>query len=178
MRVLVRLIASLLGLAVAAVGALLMIEAVWTWLEPAGGPLLVPWRLARAQLGLLSWSDGAVRASATALVVVGLVLLTAAATARGNDLRLHDPAPSVTAVTDMRSLARLVGHRVRAEEGVAAASVTASRKRVRVRARSEGTDVGDLPDRLFEVLSATVGDLPLRTTPKVSVSVTPAREGT
>ena len=91
-------------------------------------------------------------------------------------VRLLDPAPEVTVTTDPRSLARLVGHRVRAEDGVAGAVVTAHRKRVRVKVTGRFRAVGDLRDRARETASAAVGGLPLQRGPRVSVSVSPAKE--
>ena len=57
MRVLLRLLAPLLGLGLAAVGLLLVIEVVAAWVRPAAGRgLLVPWPQWRAALESLSWA--------------------------------------------------------------------------------------------------------------------------
>ncbi|KAA5830019.1 hypothetical protein F1721_23200 [Saccharopolyspora hirsuta] len=176
MRFLVRLITTLLGLAVAAAGALLAIEAVAALVRPGAGGLVVPWERVHAALSVVSWDDAPVRVSAAVLVVVGLLLLLIATTSGRRDIRLHDPAPEVTVTTDPRSLARLVGHQVRDQDGVATASVTASAKRVQVRASSQFREAGDLRGRLTETAEHAVQDLPLRSTPKVLVQVSTPKE--
>lgn len=175
MRLLVRLITTLLGIVVAIAGALLAIETAWAWMRPGDG-LIVPPSVIRAPMEQLSWSSLPVLIAAGVVALLGLIMVLIAARAGRNDIRLHDPAPEVTVITDPRSLARLVGHRVREQDGVAAASVTATRKRVRVRATSQFSYVGDLRSRLTTTTDESVHDLPLRTTPTASVSVSPAKE--
>ncbi|SDC43514.1 DUF6286 domain-containing protein [Actinokineospora iranica] len=171
MRVLVRILTLLLGLALAGVGALLAVEVAWTWARPVQGPLLVPWPQWRDRLAELTWQSGSVRLVAAAVAVAGLLLLLFAATARRKDVALLDPGPGITVRTSPRSLARIVGARVRAEENVAAASVTATPKRVRVRAVSGLETEAHLRPRLLDVVAATLADLPLTRKPKVSVVV-------
>ncbi|MGW3467775.1 DUF6286 domain-containing protein [Saccharopolyspora sp. NPDC000995] len=176
MRLLVRLITTLLGLAVAVAGALLAIEAVWFLLGPGTGGLIVPWQRVHFGLSSLSWHDPPVLATAAVVAVVGLLLVLVAINAGRKDIRLHDPAPEVTVTTDRRSLARLVGHQVRDQDGVAGASVTAGAKRVQVRATAQFRESGDLRGRLTETAEHAVQDLPLRTIPKVLVSVATPKE--
>ncbi|GAA0541277.1 hypothetical protein GCM10011581_37320 [Saccharopolyspora subtropica] len=176
MRLLVRLITALLGLAVAALGALLVVETLWALARPHSPGLLVPWRDVHGGLGALSWDDPPVRVTAAVVALVGLVLLLVASAAGRREYRLHDPAPEVTVTTDRRSLARLVGHQVREQDGVAGASVTAGAKRVQVRATAQFRESGDLRTRLTDTAERAVGELPLRTRPKVLVSVAPPKE--
>ncbi len=176
MRAVVRLITSLAGLAALAAGVLLIVEIIGAWTRRGSGGVLVPWSAARPALDGLSWQDLPVRLVAAGLLLLGLVLLLAALRAGRKEIRLLDPAPEVTVTTDPRSLARLVGHQVRAQDGVAGASVTADRRRVRVRATGKFRVVGDLRDRLSQTTAGTVGELPLQRAPKVSVSVSPAKE--
>lgn len=176
MRALVRLITMLLGLALAAAGVLLVLELAWAWLRQDSGYLVVPWPSFQAGLDRLAWNDAPVRITAAIVALAGLVLVLVASRAGRKDIRLHDPAPEVTVTTAPRSLARLVGHQVREQEGVATASVTATRTRVRVKATGEHTEVGDLRNRLSELTEQSMQNLPLRTTPKVSVAVRPAKE--
>ncbi|MBB5156351.1 DUF6286 domain-containing protein [Saccharopolyspora phatthalungensis] len=176
MRLLVRLFAALLGLAIAAGGVLLAIEVVWALLRPGTGGLIIPWQHLLSGLSSLSWHDPPVLVTAAVVAVVGLVLLLIAINAGPKDLRLHDPAPEVTAITDRRSLARLVGHQVREQDGVAGASVTASAKRVQVKATAQFRRFGDLRTRLSETAEHAVQDLPLRHTPEVLVSVAAPKE--
>jgi hypothetical protein len=170
-RVFVRLISALLGLAGAVLGALVALEVAWHWWRPAGAPLLVPWPYWRDTLSHLTWNADTVRITAGIVAGAGLVLLLAAAIARPRAIRLHDPAPGVSATTSPRSLARLVGHAVRAQDNVVSASVTASARRVRVRATSRLEREEELRPRLLEVVTGLVNDLPLVRVPKVSVVV-------
>ncbi|MDI2028870.1 DUF6286 domain-containing protein [Saccharopolyspora sp. TS4A08] len=176
MRVVVRSLTSLAGLVVVAAGALLVVEIVGIWLRPGSGGVLVPWADARPELTGWTWRDVPVLVVAAGCVVVGLVLLVVSLSAGHRAIRLLDPAPEVTATSDSRSLARLVGHRVRAEDGVAAAAVTARRRRVRVKVTGRFRTTGDLRERVAEAASAAVGTLPLQRSPRVSVSVSPAKE--
>ena len=82
----------------------------------------------------------------------------------------------MTVTTSPRTLARLVGSRVRADDDVYAASVTASARRIAVTA-----PVGnDAPQEIRETIAGRVGErldeLPLRRRPRVAVSVR-EREG-
>lgn len=174
MRALARLIAAIAGLALAICGVLLVVSAPWAAVQPAGqlAGFWHPWRI---WLESHTWVSTPVRIIAAALVVIGLACLFLAIKARRNDVALHDPASDVVVVTDPRSLARLVGHQVREEHDVANASVIATRSRIRVSATGAFTDIGDLPERLRESVEQSVRRLPLRATPRVSVSVSPAR---
>lgn len=176
MRMLVRLIVLVAGVVVAAAGALLVVETVWAWAGPGGAGLLVPWQELPAALGTVSWSGSPVLIAAVVAIALGALLLLVVVLAARKEIRLHDPAPEVTVTTDPRSLARLVGHHVRGQEDVAAASVTATRRSVRVKATGRFSSVGDLRSRLSESTERTVRELPLRTAPRVSVSVAPSKE--
>lgn len=175
MRIVVRLISACLSLLVALIGAALLIETTWAWLRPHAEPLLIPWRSAHAQLDQLHWQDTPVLLASGGLAVLGALLVLAAATARGVDIRLHDPAPEVAVTTNPRSLARLIGHHIRNADGVTSASVTASRRRIRIRVRSPREDRDELSRRLTETAETVVEDLPISRTPTVSVAVDPAR---
>lgn len=178
MRVFVRILSLLLGLALAAAGALLALEVGWTWARPVDGPLLVPWPAWRDRLAGLTWQDTEVRITAWVVAGVGLVLLLVALTARRKDIELLDPTPGVIVRTSPRSLARIVGTRVRAEENVSGASVTATARKVRVRASSGLESEEQLRPRLQEVVRTTLEDLPLTRRPRISVVVDSPRDRT
>lgn len=159
MRVLLRVLSPLLGLALAGAGVLLVVAVVRHW---TGRAWPAPdW----------SWGDRPVLVLGASLAVGGLLLLVLASRAGVAQLPLDDPADGVRVVTTPTSLARVVGRRVRAEDGVLDASVSASRRKVRVRARSRVHDEATLRPRLMEVAQAAVADLPLPVRPKVSVVV-------
>ncbi|MBB5958352.1 hypothetical protein FHS29_004960 [Saccharothrix tamanrassetensis] len=163
MRVLLRLLSPFLGLAVAGAGALLIAEIAWHW---AGRGHLLPRTLTD-----LAWTDDRVRVAALISAIAGLLLLILAMTARRRFLRLHDPADGVVVTTSSTALARVVGHRVRKEEGVTGASVTASKRKVHVRATSRLHDEATLRPHLLQVVGETVKGLPIARRPKVSVVV-------
>lgn len=175
MRVLLRILSPLLGLAVAGIGGLVALETAVAWLRPDASPLLVPWPSWRARLANLTWVDTSVRLVAAALALTGLVLLLVALTARRREVWLTAPAPEVTVTTSPRSLARLIGHLVRSVEDVTSASVTASARKVSVRttSRSAGPEAdAELAAQVQELLS----NLPLARQPKVSVALTRTEE--
>lgn len=171
MRVFVRLLSTLLALAVAGVGALLALEVGWHWWRPSDAPLLLPWPQWQDRLAETAWNDNAVRITAVIVAVIGLLLLILSAAARSRAVRLHDPATEVSVSTSPRSLARLVGHRVRGAENVTSASVTATARKVRVRATSRLATEQQLRPRLQETVTELLDDVPLSRKPKVTVVV-------
>lgn len=176
MRILLRLFSPLLGLAVAMAGALLAVEAGWALARPGSGALLVPWPRWQDGLSTYTWSDPPVLVAGAALAVLGLLLVLLAGRARRHDVALTNPADDVTVVTSPRSLARLVGHQVREEDGVYAASVTATARRVRVRVGSRLRARAELHAALSSRVGELLADLPLTRTPRLRVVVTAARD--
>ncbi|GAB2973823.1 DUF6286 domain-containing protein [Saccharothrix stipae] len=156
MRLLLRVLSPLLGSALAAAGVLLVVAVARHW-SGRGRPTPPDW----------SWVDRPVLVIGACLAAGGLLLLVVASRAGVSQVPLDDPADGVRVVITPTSLARVVGHRVRAEDGVVAASVTASRREVRVRATGRPLDEASLR----KVAQAAVDDLPMPTRPKVSVVV-------
>lgn len=176
MRVLLRVLAPLLSLAVAAIGVVVVIEVVAAWVSPSSDGLLVPWTGWRDALGSTLWSADPVFWIAIGVGVVGLILLLVGLLARRHDITLQSPSDGITVTTAPRVLARLVGRRVRAADNVSGATVTASGRKVSVRAegRIGHTDIrSEVRSRVDEVL----GELPLTRTPRVSVSTTTGSKG-
>ncbi|WP_020658055.1 DUF6286 domain-containing protein [Amycolatopsis benzoatilytica] len=171
MRVLVRLLSTLLALAVAAGGALLALEVGWSWWQPGKTPLLVPWPRWKAELAAVDWTSTPVRIAAGIVVVAGVVLVLLALSAGDRAVRMTDPSEGITVSTSPRALARMVGVAVRAQDNVRGASVTASARRVRVRATSRLENEEQLRPRLLETVAGVLDDLPLQRRPKVSVVV-------
>ncbi|MGH3631976.1 MAG: DUF6286 domain-containing protein, partial [Sciscionella sp.] len=160
MRILVRLLSSLLGLVIAAAGVLLAVESVWAWIYPAKGGLVVGWRAWQRTLSGMHWNDQTVQLIAGGVLIVGLLLLIISSTARRGGVRFNDPSDDVSVTTSPRSLARIVGHRVRAEDGVSSASVSATARKVKVRATSQLQREGELRPRLREITTDLLGTLP------------------
>lgn len=177
MRVVLRVLAPLLGLALAAVGVVLAIEVVaaWTRLDTDQAGVLVPWPQWRATLEQVHWSDQPVGWIAIGVGVVGLVLILVALRARRVDIPIDAPSDGMTVTTSPRVLARLVGQRVRQADDVAAATVTASKSRIAVSAQGWGELDGATGKRLrssiSDSVSALLETLPLHRTPRVTVSV-------
>lgn len=172
MRVLLRILAPLLGLALAAAGVLFVIEVVAAWGRPAATTgLVVPWPDWRATLETLSWADTPVPAIAIVVAVIGLLLVLVGLMARRSDVTLDGPAPEITVITSPRVLARLVGRRVRATDDVAGASVTASRRKISVAAQGWGGTGPELRGRVRTRVDELLDELPLTRRPRVAVSV-------
>lgn len=204
MRILLRVLAPLVSLGLAAAGALLVIEVLGAWTGAAGtaSGVVVPWRDWRAVAGSTLWTAGPVLAVAVGAVVVGLVLTLLGLLARRHDVPLESPTPGLTLVTSPRVLARMVGREVRAADAVGAASVTASARAVTVRAsghnntvraggdsdtvRAGGhsdttradttrTDTTAVRDGARAAAAAVLDGLPLARRPRLTVRATPAR---
>ena len=83
MRALLRVLAPLLGIALAAAGVLVVIEVVAAWVLPGTeGGLLVPWPDWAATLASLSWNESPVPGIAIGVGVVGLLLMIVGLAAR------------------------------------------------------------------------------------------------
>ncbi|HVL85039.1 MAG TPA: DUF6286 domain-containing protein [Pseudonocardia sp.] len=171
MRVLIRVLSPLLGLALAAAGVLLVIEVVAAWVRPDTTGLLVPWLSWRAALAALTWADPLVTWVAVGVAVLGLLLVLLGLLARRRDVPLEGTADGMTVTTSPRVLARLVGRRVRSTDDVAGASVTASRRAVRVSAQSWGEPSDGVRSAVRDRVDTLLDELPLARRPRVAVSV-------
>jgi hypothetical protein len=175
MRVLLRTLSPLLGLALAALGVLVVVEVVAAWVRPtATRGLVVPWQDWQRTLSDLTWADTPVRIVAICVGVVGLLLLLVALLARRHDVAIASPTPEMTVATSPRVLARIVGRTVRASDSVAAASVSASRRKVVVRAQGwpdDGGGLGGLRESVRGTVDGVLDDLPLERRPGVTVTV-------
>lgn len=171
MRLLLRVLAPLLGLALAVVGLAITVETITAWVAPDASPLVIPWPSWKVAIEGLTWQSGAVRVVAYVVGVIGLLVLLLGLVSRRHDVYLADPVPEVTVTTSPRSIARAVGHEVRGHEQVVSASVVASSSKVTVKAAT--LDPADqvraaLRTRVDEMLAR----LPLARRPRVAVSVT------
>jgi hypothetical protein len=172
MRVVLRVLAPLLGLALAVAGVLLVIEVVSAWVRPdTDGGLLVPWPDWGATLANVAWNESPVPDIAIGVGVAGLLLVFVGLAARRADIRLDAPTTDMTVTTSPRVLARLVGTRVRASDDVISASVTASARRVAVTARAWNDAPPELRETVVGRVEELLDELPLRRRPRVAVSV-------
>lgn len=169
MRVLLRVLSPLLGLALAAAGVLIVVEVVATLVRSeATDGLLVPYLSA---LEGVTWADQTVLLIAIGVAVLGLLMLLIAMSGRRRDIEFTAPSHEITVTTSPRTLARLVGRRVRAADGVAAASVTATRRKVAVQAQGYGDASPNLRTTVQEQVDALLDELPLARRPRATVSV-------
>ena len=171
MRAVLRVLAPLLGLALAAAGVLVVIEVVAAWVLPDTEGLLVPWRLWGFTLANLSWNENPVPGIAIGVGVAGLLLIIVGLAARRGDVRLEAPTTAMTVTTSPRVLARLVGTRVRASDDVLSASVSASARRVAVAVLAWHDAPPDLREVIVGGVKELLDALPLRRSPRVAVSV-------
>lgn len=171
MRTFLRILALLLGLALAAAGVLIVLEVVVAWIRPAQDGLVVPWQSWRAALAEQTWADRPVLIVAICAAVVGLLLGLVALLAGRRQIGLDSPAPAVTMSTTPSVVARLVGRHVRAADDIAAATVTASSRKITVRASgTAGASPEALRDVVHERVDTLLDGVPLRHRPRVSVS--------
>ena len=172
MRALLRVLAPLLGIAVAAACVLVVIEVVAAWVLPGTARgLLVPWPDWVATLAGLSWNQSPVPGIAIGVGVAGLLLIIVGLAARRREVRLEAPKADMTVTTSPRVLARLVGTRVRDSDDVLSASVTASARRVAVTALVWHDAPPDLREVIVGRVQVLLDELPLRRRPRVAVSV-------
>ncbi len=175
MRAVLRVLAPLIALALAAVGVLLVIEVVGAWLrrslpEGAADGVVVPWPAWQGELARYTWRTDPVPAVAIGVAVVGLALVLVGVLARRSTLDLRGPDPAVTVTTSPRVLAQLVGRRVRATEDVTGASVTASGRRIAVTAQG-WADEPQLRASVVARVEELLDQLPLHRRPTVAVTV-------
>jgi hypothetical protein len=170
MRILLRVLSPLLGLAMAALGVIVALEVIWAWVRPADGPLVLSWPAWQATLQEWTWTSTPVRLIAAGLITTGLLLLVLALRAGRREVRLINPAPEITITTSPRSLARLVGHQVRELDHVASASVTATPRKISVRAASRQPTDAATP-AITKTVQTLLAELPLARAPRVSVAV-------
>jgi hypothetical protein len=172
MRAVLRVLAPLLGIALAAAGVLVVIEVVAAWVQPGtDAGLLVPWQDWGATLAGLSWNASPVPGIAIGVGVAGLLLVIVGLAARRVDVHFEAPSADMTVTTSPRVLARLVGTRVRATDDVEAALVTASGRRVAVTAHAWADAPQELRDTIVGRVEELLDELPLRRYPRVTVSV-------
>jgi hypothetical protein len=172
MRMLLRLLAPLIGLAMAAAGVLIVIEVVAGWARSdVSGGLVVPWHRWRAAIENVSWDEPLVPGIAIAVAVVGLLLVLVGLLARRSVITIDGPAPEITVTTSPRVVARLVGRRVRAIGDIFSASVTASPRKVSVVAQVWGEADPELRSAVRARVDELLDELPLHRRPRVAVSV-------
>lgn len=177
MRVVVQLLAVLLALALTALGALVVVEAVWAL--HASTPLVLPYTSLAAHMRASHWDDASVEAILGAIVVAGLVVFVVALVPpRRRRLALRplagDPGNLDSAIT-RGGLQRLLRAAATSVDGIGQAKVTAGRGRVRVTARSRLRDTRGQAAQVSAAVSDAVEHLSLTRRRPVRVVLHKAR---
>jgi hypothetical protein len=170
MRYVNRILVVLLALTMAVTGVLAAVE---IGLAALGRPPLV---LPRAQLTDVlqrsRWTDAQVEGVLLGVAVLGLVLLAGQLVPRRTRLlAIADATPGVTAATTRRSLERALRRAARGADGITAASVTATPRRVKVRAVTALRDVTGIQANLVATVDDQLDGIGLAHRPPVSVSL-------
>jgi hypothetical protein len=166
-----RLVAFVLGAAIAAAAILFVIEAVAYRLGAA--PVLVDWRGAAKWAQHTTWSAPPVRLTFAILAGAGLVLLLAQLTpGRPGRLPVVADDPSTDAAITRRGVANAVRDGVTEIDGVVGASVAVNRRRIRVLAQSVITEPNvDVRGLVAQAAQNRLDGLRLRHRPGVSVRI-------
>lgn len=170
MGVLNRVLSALIALALLAAGLLATVECVLAALGRPG------WLVPRTQwadaVSGSTWQDTVVRLVAAGVVVLGLLLLVAALR-RGapGTLALPTTTDGVNVRAHRRGVERSVVSAARRTDGVTSATAHASRRKVKVVARTSLRGGGDVQSAVRRAVDAQVADLGLDRRLRSSVSV-------
>lgn len=171
MRLLSRLLAVLLGLGLAALGVLLILEVIWA----ARGlpPLLLPYVPLARDMRAHQWDDLLVLAACALAALLGLLLVVSQLHRRRRlKVRLADTSPGMRAATTRRTVRQTARAAACAVEGVSEARARFRRRRVRVRVHTllrKGEE--PLAEQVRDRVAERLDRLGLARRPKVVVSV-------
>jgi hypothetical protein len=135
MRLFNRLLAALLSLALIVAGVLVVVEVVAERL--GGGPAVVDWPHVYDWARRTPWQQGSVRVASILLVILG-VLLLAAELKRSRPSRLAVRSSTTDAAYTRRGVAATIRSAVSDVDGINSASVSVSRRKVKVAATTAG----------------------------------------
>lgn len=176
MRIVNRLLAFVVGLALAAAAVIAIVEIVVAL--SGRPPVLVARNRVASELGRLQWDDPRVVAVAVGMIVVGLLLLLVQLIPRRPIQLPLQGQPGRSAAIDRRGLQERLRHVALRDRDVVAAAVRV-RRRAKLRVSVPGdADRRDARRRVHERVTDAVGQLGLRRPLKVKVAVVEARERT
>lgn len=135
MRLLNRLLAALLSLALIGVGVLVVIDVVAQRLGKS--PVLVDWPRVYDWARRTPWQQGSVRVACVLLALAGLLLL-AAELKRSRPNRLATRSETTDAAYTRRGVAGAIRSAVNEVDGISSAAVSVSRRKVKVAATTAG----------------------------------------
>ena len=175
MRLVNRLLAVLLALALATVGVLVVIEVIAERLDKA--PVVVDWHRIYSWAEGTSLTQGSVRVACIVTAVLGLLLLFAELK-RGRPKRLAAASDSVDAGYTRRGVANAISRAVNDVDGINGSVVKVRRRRIRVRARASGvgTYTADLlQEPAMQAAQSQLTDLELKRQPRLQVRLSTRR---
>jgi hypothetical protein len=171
LRLVNRLLAGLLSLAMVAATVVLLVELVqWARGEPS---LLVPWRDWGTSLADLRVDDGRLLAVAAAAAALGLLLLLFELVPRRPTSRPVEPlSPGVRTVATEPGLRSAAVSAARDVAGIRTASASVRRRNVKVQARTRARDrVPELTQEVRDSVEAAMASLRLEKPLRVGVDV-------
>jgi Family of unknown function (DUF6286) len=171
MKLVNRLLALLLSLAVVAAAVILIIEVI---ADRAGAaPVVLNWHRIYHWADTTSWAAGPIRAVSIVLVILGLGIVVAQLTPRrAEQLAVTSETDATDTAITRQGVAHRVRHAVTNVDGVDTASVAVGRRHIKVKARTR-TDQPATVDRdtITRTAHTAVDSLHLRKPPSVSVHV-------
>jgi hypothetical protein len=178
MRLINRVLAALLSLALIAVSLLLIIEVIVD--RASHRAAIVNWHTADHWAERNTWTAGSIRVICGLLILAGLVLLIAELKPARVSRLAADPAGAGAEAIDTaytrRGLAAAIKTAVTAVDGVRSSVVTVKRRKVLVAATASARDraaARSLRDPITDAVRQRLGALKLRQTLSVAVRVTP-----
>jgi hypothetical protein len=173
MRIVNRLLAFVLSLAVVVAAVTLVVEVIAQ--RVGAGPAILDWPGLLRWAQHTTWGAAPVRVLSGGLALAGLgLLLVQLAPRRPDRLTMHSDDDATDAAVTRRGLIRAVRSAVTDLDGVADARVTVRRRRIHVRAEaagSEPTQVTALRDTLTQAARQCVDAFRLTRAPTLSVRV-------
>jgi len=171
MRLVNRLLAALLSLALIIAGVLAVVEVVAQRLGRE--PVMVEWPRLYEWARRTQWQQGSVRVACIALALAGVVLL-AAELKRGRPSRLAVRSEITDAAYTRRGVAGTIRSAVSDVDGITSASVSVSRRKVKVAATTAGLQpftAESLREPTTAAAQRRLDALELRSPPALSVQV-------
>jgi hypothetical protein len=175
MRLANRLLAALLALGLATVGALVVVEVIAARLDKP--PVAVSWHRIYRWGEHTSLTQGSVRVACIVTAVLGLLLLLAELK-RTRPTRLTAASDSVDAGYTRRGVATAISKAVTDVDGINGAAVTVRRRRIRVQARAPGVEpytADSLRGPATDAAQSRLTDLELKRQPRLKVRLSTRR---
>ncbi len=171
-----RVLAVMVALALLVLSVLVLVEIVWILALGGTQPVVLPYPPVTDYLAELTWNSAPARAILIGLVIVGLLLITAAfRRSKPGLLTLASSNGPVTAGVDRRTLQRAAATAATDVDGISSATARVSRRRVAVSGVSRLRDPSGLQDQLTGRMQSWVDGLNLATPPALTVTVDQGR---